>query len=204
MNANNTRTSVSLVLPARISFTITIYSPELISHSSTSAITDVDPTTTTTPSPNSSTSTDASQTLSTISAPQSSSLPSQTTSATSTNKAGVPTTYTAVMPAIFGAFVLISCLFFFRRYRNRRNNRNNNKTDEPPSMICKAWSRLSTLTPSSSHPTLRPEDSLSQRHSFERGRSMNREASEARRTSLLQRARERFIQRESAMKAEEV
>ena len=136
-----------------------------------------------------------------LSAPAPSSIPSSTTrpattstpAALSASNNSTRITYTAILPATFGAFILISCILFVRRYCRRRN-----KISEP-SIISKAWNRLSSTSPSSSHRTLGPGDSLSQRHLVERGRPRIREASEARRSSLLRRARERFIARESAV-----
>ena len=231
--------SASPILPAHLSLTISIYSPQLLTQSSTSAVTDVNPTTTTSPAttvfPTDMDPSQMSSVLSLLSqyppsfSPTnaltmtwSASIPglnpiqpsttakTPSTNSTSTNTSstsktsstgGIPTAYTAVMPAIFGAVIFIACIAVLRHYR--RGSRRT-KTDDP-SLISRAWAGLSTISPSSSHRTLGPEDSLSQRHhSPQRGRSRTREISEARRSSLLRKARERFIAKESTLVTKEV
>jgi hypothetical protein len=200
-------TTASHILPAILSLKLTLFSPEPFDHSSTTGTTTIDATNTALRSV-------ASQTALPISTPQSSSnvsssitLPSSISSITATHSntstsasqstSTKPTLdiYTAVLPAIFGALILISCILLFRRYRRHHGN----KTTSEPSALFKAWLHFSSPSPSPKNHTLGPDDSLSQRHLPDRGRPRYRDGSEARRSSLLRKARERFLARERAM-----
>src|SRR5436305_2019767 len=151
-------TTASCILPPILSLNLIPFSPELPKHSSTTGTTTVDGANTTLQPV-------ASQAALPISTPQSSSISSSTSTGKSTSSTKTTSNiYTAVLPAVFGAFILVSCILLLHRYRRRRRQHEGNKTTGGPSVLFKGWQCFSP-SPSPSHHALGPDDLLSQRHS---------------------------------------